>query len=194
MPALAAIAPYIAAAAAVATTVTSIQSAQKANSNAKNAKNLAAEKLGIQQRQATAEAKQQRSLTARRLATQLDASRVLSGASGVGGGASQLVLESAYAADARNDLTTISANQARANQGFDANYRNNIVSIDSQTPSMGAAAFGGIAQGFSTGLSIYDSMGRLGVNTTTSTTTDGMGVQYSGTNANPTVEGPIRTT
>lgn len=166
MPALAAIAPYIAAAAAVATTVTSIQSAQKANSNAKNAKNLAAEKLGIQRMQATAEAKQQRSLTARRLATQLDATRVLAGASGVSGGASQLVLESAYATDARNDLTTISANRARAGQGFDANYRNNILSIDSQTPSVGAAAFSGAMQGFGMYANINDGLTNIGKNNT----------------------------
>ena len=174
MPWVAAIAPYVAAAAAVASTYVAIDSAQEQKANAKKAKKLANEKLGIQRMQASAEAKQQRSVTARRLATQLDASRVLAGASGVSGGASQLVLESAYAADARNDLTTISTNQARSGQGFDMNFRNNILSIDSQTPSVGAAAFSGAMQGIGTGLSIYDSGSRLAPQLRQDTSPEGM--------------------
>lgn len=174
MPWVAAAAPYLAAAAAVATTYTAIDSAQEQKKNAKSAKKLASEKLNIQRLQASAEAKQQRSITARRLATQLDASRVLAGASGVGGGASQLVLESAYAADARSDLTTISTNQARAGQGFDMNFRNNILSIDSQTPSVGAAAFSGAMQGLGAGLSIYDSGNRFASQERQDTSPEGM--------------------
>lgn len=174
MPWVAAAAPYIAAAAAVASTYVAIDSAQEQKSQAKKAKKLASEKLTVQKLQASAEAKQQRSITARRLAIQLDASRVLAGASGVSGGASQLVLESAYAADARNDLTTISQNQARANQGFGFQFRNNMIQFDSQTPSVAAAAFGGAAQGLSTGMSIYDGLGRLNTGAQQDTSPEGM--------------------
>lgn len=155
----------IGAVAGVASTGVAVYSANQQQQAAGDAKKAANQKLLIQQQQASAEAKQQRSLTQRRLATQLDAARVLAGASGVSGGSSQLVLESAYATDAHNDLATISANQTNAQRGYAAGYQNTLAEIAGRTPNMAASAFGAAAQGLGTGLSIYDGFGRLAPNT-----------------------------
>lgn len=145
--AIATIAQYVAATAAVVGTGLSVQQAVAADQRAGDAEKAAREKATMERLGNSAQAKQQRSLAHRHLLIALDESRVLSAAAGVSGGASQMVLESAYTSQAREDLATLSSNQARANTGISMDLSNTLGRIRGDTPSVGAAAFQGAIQG-----------------------------------------------
>ncbi len=90
--------------AGAATAAGGVYQAQQANSAASKQRNIATQRAQIEQAGADAKYRQDRSLINRRLAQQIDAARVSGGASGVSGGASALVLESAYGQQANTDL------------------------------------------------------------------------------------------
>jgi len=162
-----AIVQAIGTAAAVAGAGVSVYSAVEANQNAAEAKDAARRKAEIERLQTNSEARQQRSVVNRRMAQQVDASRVLSAAAGVSGGASQMVLESAYARDASADLATLSANQFYRNTGIGISLTNNLNRIDSQTPSVGVAAVQGVLQGIGTYMTVTDGLNRMRARTET---------------------------
>lgn len=176
-----AIASWIGAAAAVAGTATSIMSAQAANARADRAARNARLKAAQEKLAQDAAASQQRSLAARRLATQVDSSRVIAGAAGVSGGASQMVLESSFATAAKADLAMIDQNRARGTLSTDLNLDNNLLGIDGNRINPFAAGVSGVANGIGMYTSISDGIGQL----TAGQATSGE-MQFAGTNTNPT--------
>lgn len=140
------------------TTALSIYQAQRTNAAAKEQKSLAASRAQIEQANANAKYRQDRSLINRRLAQQIDAARVAAGASGVSGGASALVLESAYAQQASADLAIVSANRARGGQVIDANLANERARADSMRQNVFAAAVQGVANG----VNMYQGLSSIG--------------------------------
>jgi len=157
----AALASWISAATAVAGTAVSLVQAQTQNARANRAEALARQKAAQDQLAANAKAAQDRSIIERRLAKQVDSARVVAGAAGVSGGASQMVLESQFAANARTDLATISANQQRGALGTSMSLNNTINRIDESTINPFAAGISGIAQGIGTFTTVNDGLNSL---------------------------------
>lgn len=154
----AAIAGWIAAGAAVAGTAVSVQSAMAQSARAKKAEALARQKAAQDRLAQNAAAAQQRAAAARRLGIQVDSSRVVAGAAGVGGGASQMVLESSFSTSAKADLAMIEANQARGELSIGGNLDNSLNSIAGDRINPLAAGITGIAQGIGTYTTINDAL------------------------------------
>lgn len=176
----AAIAAWIGAAAAVVGTTTSIVSAQAAAARANKAEAAARRKAALDKLAQDSAAAQQRSLAARRLATQVDSSRVIAGAADVSGGASQMVLESSFSTAAKADLATIEANRARGTLSTDINLDNNLNSIDGNRVNPFASGISSVAGGIGTFTSVNDGLNSLFDASRPAET------QFTGTNANPT--------
>lgn len=151
----------VAATAAVAGTGLSIEQSIQQNRRAKAAEQQAQEKAALQQIAARADAAQQRALANRKAAQQIDAGRVLAGAAGVSGGASQMVLESAYASDARIDLANIDANAARQGYGIQSSLTSRLAELSGQHSNPFAAAFTGVAQGVGIYTNVNDGLQHL---------------------------------
>ena len=149
LSALAENAATVALVAGATTAAGSIYQAQQSNSAAAKQRNIATQRAQIEQAGADAKYRQDRSLINRRLAQQIDAARVAGGASGVSGGASALVLESAYGQQANTDLAIASANRARGGMVIGANLANENARADSMRQNVFAAAVSGVAQGVS---------------------------------------------
>lgn len=188
--ALTAIATTIGALGAVASTALTIQQAQKANARASQAARLAREKAARDKLASDAKAAQERANIARRLSIQVDSARVVAGAAGVSGGASQMVLESSFAADAKTDLATVDANQGRGVIAGDINLSNNLNQIDATRINPFAAAVTGVAQGVGAFTSIRDGLTRI------IPTVPGQAppapIPFAGNNVNPTTGGGTR--
>ena len=151
----------IAAAASAANAGTQVYGAMQTNKNADRARAAARNKAALEQIQTNAEARQQRSLIQRKLALQIDASRVQAGAAGVSGGASQMVLESAYSQDARTDTATLSSNQYFKGIGISTDLTNNLTRIDNQTPSVGLSALQGVFSGLGAYMSVSQGLNSI---------------------------------
>ena len=170
------------------TTALTIYQATRANAAADKQRQIASQRARAEQAGATAKYLQDRSLINRRLAQQIDAARVTAGASGVSGGASQLVLESAYAQQASVDLATISANRARGRAVIDANLANEQARADSMRQNVFAAGLQGVAQG----VSMYQGIDELGSRMSAGTPpADGNPDTLGGASQGP-YESPIR--
>lgn len=154
----AALASWISAATAVAGTAVSLVQAQTQNARANRAEAMARTKAAQDQLAANAKAAQDRSIIQRRLTKQVDSARVVAGAAGVSGGASQMVLESQFAANARTDLATLSANQQRGSLGNSMSLDNSLNRIDESRINPFAAGISGIAQGIGTFTTINDGL------------------------------------
>lgn len=182
----------VALVAGAATTAASVYQAQQANSASHKQKILAASRANIEQAGADAKYRQDRSLINRRLAQQIDAARVAGGASGVSGGASALVLESAYGQQANADLAIASANRARGGMVIGANLSNEQARADSMRQNVFAAAVTGVAQGVSMYNGISSAGGRPGAGGTPapSTIADD-GFDWTGGNTGGTYGSPL---
>lgn len=150
--------PVVAAALTAGSVGLGVYQATQANANANEQKKIANRRAALEQAADDAKYRQERSLINRRLAMQVDAARVAAGAGGVGGGASALVLESAYARQADADLAAASANRLRRGEVINANLANEFNRADAMQQNVAAAAISGAAQG----ISMYGSLTRMG--------------------------------
>lgn len=152
------ISTIVAATTAVAGTALTVQQGIERNRQVKASQRAASEKAAMEQVAQNAAARQQRSVAARRIALQVDAARVLGGASGVSGGASALVLESAYSRDARTDLSQIDSNLARGQLSIQSGLNARLTALQGERANPLATALTGIIQGANTYATMSDNL------------------------------------
>jgi hypothetical protein len=111
---------------------------------------------------------------------------VVAGAAGVTGGASQLVLESQYAAQAREDLATVDQNSARAQGGIAMSRQNTLNHIDGERIDPFSSGIVGVAQGIGTFTRLSDGLNSIVPRSTPAPPAPE--VPFAGTNANPTID------